>query len=236
MLATVAGAGAEPLQGVAGLLGLEAPTPSGPGECLLPGVGALRAARSWLWSFRACLLPALGPLREHVGLRCIHTSVLASVPLLTGDRVTSLPWWSSWIQCKAGACHGWGRGSAQLGAGGRGAPLLSGGCAAPAALSANNGHHPSTLTPGPWATCVPRSSLSLGTWLPNGGMECGAGALLSSGWGAWQGGRRGSYLSTLSSGASTCMLLVEAARRLQPSRDACLLQVGSQASDARSVV
>lgn len=75
------------------------------------------------------------------------------------------PWWPSRIQCKAGACHGWGRGSAQLGAGGRGAhgaPLLSGGWAAPAALSANNGRHPSALTPGPWATCVPRSSLSPG--------------------------------------------------------------------------
>ena len=159
--------------------------------------------------------------------------------MLTGDSVTSLPGWWSRIQCKAGVCHGWGRGSAQLGAGGHGAhgaPLLSGGWAAPAGLSANNGRHPSTLTPGPWATCVPRSSLSPGTWLPNGGVECGARALLSSGWGAWQGGRRGSCLSTLSSGASTCVLLVEAARRLQPSRDACLLQVGSQASEARSVV
>lgn len=69
---------------------LRGPHPEGPGECLLPGVGTLRAARSWLCSFRACLLPALGLLREHVGLRYVHSSVLASVPLLRGDSVMSL--------------------------------------------------------------------------------------------------------------------------------------------------
>lgn len=52
---------------------------------------------------------------------------------------------------------------------------------------------PSCQAPGP---PVSSDRAFPGTWLPSRGVECGAGVLLSSGWGAWQGGHRVSCLST----------------------------------------
>ena len=114
---------------------------------------------------------------------CSHT---AASHLSRGGRPRS--------SARRGVCHGWGRGSAQLGVGGcgvQGAPLLSEGRAASAVLSANNSRHPSALMPGPWATCVPRTSLSPGpgcqavAWsvvLGRGSARVGEPGKVASGW------------------------------------------------------
>lgn len=208
--------GAEPLQGVARLLCSEAPTPSGPGECLLPGQSGRPEGSPELAvpSGRVSCFLLWGRCRSTWGpgvywhlCPCSHA---AASRLSHGG----CPGSSARRGCGMG-----GGGSAQLGVGGCGFTGLPCCQRVGCLCSAECQQRPPPICPHarPLDHLCPQIEPFPGTWLPSCGVECGAGVLLSSGWGAWQGGHRVSCLSTLSSGASTCVLLVEAARRLQPS-------------------